>query len=187
MIEFSQRFGAPLARLARSAARVLALAGVLALGAAPGYAQTAPAAGDGATAPAENWVVQCGEAKEGAPKQCRALQNIVMKDSGQRLLTVVVEPREGAPNHAIVVALPHGVFLPAGAVIKIDDGAEQKMVIQTSDANGAYAGMAISDEMLAAMKKGQRLVIGFKTAQQQDLAIPVTLIGFTAAYNKLAQ
>ena len=110
-----------------------------------------------------------------------------MKDSGQRLLTVVVEPREGAPNHAIVVALPHGVFLPAGAVIKIDDGAEQKMVIQTSDANGAYAGMAISDEMLAAMKKGQRLVIGFKTAQQQDLAIPVTLIGFTAAYNKLAQ
>ena len=40
---------------------------------------------------------------------------------------------------------------------------------------------------LAAMKKGQRLVIGFKTARQQDLAIPVTLIGFTAAYNKLAQ
>jgi invasion protein IalB len=183
MIEFSQRIGAPLVRLARTLAPVLALAGALALGNTSGIAQTAPDAG--ASAPAENWVVQCGEAKEGAPKRCRALQNIVMKDSGQRLLTVVVEPREGAPNHAIVIALPHGVFLPAGAVIKIDDGAEQKMVIQTSDASGAYAGMAISDEMLAAMKKGERLVIGFKTAQQQDLAIPVTLIGFTAAYNKL--
>ncbi|WP_417772016.1 invasion associated locus B family protein [Stappia sp.] len=143
----------------------------------------APAAGGDKT-PA-NWVVQCSEPKDDTPKHCRALQNIVMKDSGQRLLTIVVEPREGAPNHALVLALPHGVFLPAGAVIKVDENKEVPLVIQTSDANGAYAGMAISDELLAQMKKGERLVIGFKTAQQKDLAIPVTLIGFTAAYGQL--
>lgn len=151
-------------------------------------AQTAPQAPAGQAGPAagENWVVQCSEATEQAPKRCRALQNIVMKEGGQRLLTVVIEPRDGAPNHALVVALPHGVFLPAGAVLKVDqDGPEQAMVIQTSDANGAYAGMAIPDELLAAMKKGERLIVAFKTAQQQDLAIPVTLIGFTAAYNQL--
>ncbi|WP_067223648.1 invasion associated locus B family protein [Stappia indica] len=173
-------------RLALSASRQAALAvlfitGSLGLAAAQDAAPK-PAEG-GAAAP--NWIVQCSEATDKAPKRCRALQNIVMQEGGQRLLTVVVEPREGAPNHALVLALPHGVFLPAGTQIRIDEGEPVAMAIQTSDANGAYAGTAISDELLASMKKGQRLIVAFKTAQQQDLAIPVTLIGFTSAYGQL--
>lgn len=166
--------------------RRAALAGVI-LGASFGIAvgqDAAPKPAEGGAA-APNWVVQCSEATETAPKRCRALQNIVMQDSGQRLLTVVVEPREGAPNHALVLALPHGVFLPTGTQIQVDEGEPVAMAIQTSDANGAYAGTAISDELLASLKKGQRLIVAFKTAQQQDLAIPVTLIGFTAAYGQL--
>lgn len=170
----------------RALARPVILAAALAM-AGPAFAQDKAAEGAGQTASpsGENWVLQCSEATEKAPKSCRVLQNIVMKDSGQRLLTVVVEPREGAPNHALVLALPHGVFLPAGAAIRVDEGEPTPLVIQTSDANGAYAGTAISDDLLASLKKGQRLIIAFKTAQQQDLAVPVTLIGFTAAYTKL--
>ena len=168
----------------RALARPVILAAALAVSGAA-FAQDKAAEGAGAGQSGENWVLQCSEATEKAPKSCRVLQNIVMKDSGQRLLTVVVEPREGAPNHALVLALPHGVFLPAGAAIRVDEGEPTPLVIQTSDANGAYAGTAISDDLLASLKKGQRLIIAFKTAQQQDLAVPVTLIGFTAAYTKL--
>ncbi|MBC01236.1 MAG: invasion associated locus B family protein [Rhodobacteraceae bacterium] len=175
MIDFAsraaRRFGAGIS--------VFALA--LVLGAAePALAQTAEGASSGE--PAQNWVVQCGEE---TPKRCRVVQNIVMQKTNQRLLTVVVEPREGAPNHALVLALPHGVFLPAGATVKVDEGEPSPMVIQTSDANGAYAGMAISDELLASLKKGTQLTVAFKTAQRQDIAVPVTLIGFTAAYTQL--
>ncbi|MBC2857767.1 invasion associated locus B family protein [Stappia sp. 28M-7] len=168
-----------------SSARRAALAGLFvtaSLGSATAQ-DAAPKPAEGAAAP--NWIVQCSEATDKAPKRCRALQNIVMQEGGQRLLTVVVEPREGAPNHALVLALPHGVFLPAGTQIRVDEGEPVPMAIQTSDANGAYAGTAISDELLASLKKGQRLIVAFKTAQQQDLAIPVTLIGFTSAYGQL--
>lgn len=171
---------------ARSRLAALVAAPLLLALAGPAAAQTEPPAKPAAEA-APNWVVQCSEAKEGKPKQCRTLQNIVMQKTGQRLLTVVVEPRDKAPNHALVLALPHGVFLPAGASIQVDDGKPAPMVIQTSDANGAYAGMAITDELLASMKKGETLKIAFKTAQRQDLAVPVTLIGFTAAYSQLGK
>jgi invasion protein IalB len=170
-----------LTRFARPLLVAAALAGMATPAAAQDQAAGAPASGEAAP----NWVVQCSEATEKAPKRCRVLQNIVMQEGGQRLLTVVVEPREGAPNHALVLALPHGVFLPAGAAIRVDEGEATPLVIQTSDANGAYAGTAISDDLLASLKKGQRLIVAFKTAQQQDLAIPVTLIGFTAAYSQL--
>ena len=78
-----------------------------------------------------------------------------------------------------------GSMADAGATVKVDEGEPSPMVIQTSDANGAYAGMAISDELLASLKKGTQLTVAFKTAQRQDIAVPVTLIGFTAAYTQL--
>lgn len=178
MIEFVFRAAR---RIGTVAPCVSAFVFALLLGAAgPALAQTAESAPSGETP--QNWVVQCGEE---TPKRCRAVQNIVMQKTSQRLLTVVVEPREGAPNHALVLALPHGVFLPAGATVKVDDGAPSPMVIQTSDANGAYAGMAINDELLASLKKGTQLTVAFKTAQRKDIAVPVTLIGFTAAYTQL--
>ncbi|WP_051241722.1 invasion associated locus B family protein [Stappia stellulata] len=178
MIDFALR------RARRLGAATMVAAGfALAFGlGASGPVQAQSGGEQGTGEPAQNWVVQCSEE---TPKQCRAMQNIVMQKTSQRLLTVVVEPREGAPNHALVLALPHGVFLPAGATVKVDDGAPAPMVIQTSDANGAYAGMAISDELLASLKKGTQLTVAFKTAQRKDLAVPVTLIGFTAAYSQL--
>lgn len=139
----------------------------------------AATSGDKASA-AANWLYQC----DGTGGKCRLLQNIVMQDSGQRLLTVVIEPRMDAPNHALVLALPHGVFLPAGVTIAIDDGEPVRLTIQTSDANGAYAGTTISDAFLAELKNGIRMVISFATAQKQQLAVPVTLMGFTAAYSQ---
>ena len=140
---------------------------------------------DGENAGGGNWAYQCGQGQEGQPAPCRVVQNIVLQQTNQRLLTIVIEPRDGAPNHALVLALPHGVFLPAGAQIRIDEGEPLSLVIQTSDANGAYAGAAISDDLLTALKGGTQMVVAFKTAQREDLAVPVTLIGFTAAYTQL--
>jgi len=172
-------------RTRRAGPLALALAAGLALASASAVQAQQAGGAQGGNAGARNWVMQCGEAQGDTPRRCRVVQNIVLQETNQRLLTVVVEPREGAENHALVLALPHGVFLPAGASIAVDDGEPAALVIQTSDANGAYAGTAISDDLLASLKKGSRMTVAFKTAQRKDLAVPVSLIGFTAAYDQL--
>ena len=69
--------------------------------------------------------------------------------------------------------------------IKVDDNKPVKLVIQTSDAQGAYAGSEISDELLAAMKKGIKMTVTFLSAARKPVTVPVTLTGFTASYSKL--
>ncbi len=180
--KFTARTGGVLCLLAalQIATPALAQSGSTANPAAPGQQTAQPAGAQ------PNWAVGCTEAKDNVPGTCRMAQNIVVQQSGQRLLTVLVEPRKGAPNHALVLVLPHGLFLPSGAQVQVDDGQPVSLPIQTSDANGAYAGTAISDELLASLKKGETLKIGFQSAQRQPVVVPVTLIGFTSAYVQLA-
>lgn len=44
----------------------------------------------------------------------------------------------------------------------------------------------ISDDLLASLKKGKTLKVGFESAQRQAIVVPVTLIGFTAAFGRPA-
>jgi len=154
---------------------------------APAPADAPPAAADpAAPRPDENWAVNC--AGEGQAKRCTILQNLVAQqgDVQQRLLTVLVQP-DGNGGETLLLALPHGLFLPAGAQIQIDGGEPQKLVIQTSDQNGSYAGIALTPELLAALRKGNELKVSFLSALQQAAAVPVTLIGFSAAYDRMRQ
>lgn len=140
----------------------------------------------GGIAGGANWVVNCGETTQNAKAQCRMAQNIVVEKSGQRLLTVIVESKGASQQPALVLALPHGLFLPAGASIQVDEGEALALPVQTSDAQGAYAGTALSANIVEALKKGGTLKVTFQTAQRQPVTVPVTLIGFSAAYQKLA-
>ena len=111
------------------------------------------------------------------------LQNLVA-DQGQgqqRLLTVMVQP--GADNlRALLLALPHGLFLPTGVQMQIDKGEAQKLVIQTADQNGSYAGTSLDAPLLDRLKAGSSLEVTFQSAQQQAVTVPVTLAGFSSAY-----
>jgi invasion protein IalB len=150
--------------------------------AAPQAEDAAPAAPPAeAAAPGPNWQVNCEG--EGDARRCTVLQNLVA-DQGQgqqRLLTVMVQP--GADNQpALLLALPHGLFLPAGVQLQVDKGEAEKLVIQTADQNGSYAGTALETAMLDRLKAGSTLEVTFQSAQQQAVTVPVTLAGFSAAF-----
>ena len=147
-----------------------------------GLAVALPAAAQ--TSSDKNWIVNCTD--PGGKRTCTMMQNLVTKqnDVQQRLLTVIIQ-RSGENNEEMLLALPHGLFLPAGVQLAIDQGQPSKLVIQTSDANGAYAGTALSAELLLSMKKGQTLKLTVQTAQKKDVTVPVTLSGFSKAYQEL--
>ena len=133
------------------------------------------------------WVHNCEKAKDTGKQLCRISQNLVVEKGGkqQRLLTVAIRPKQGSLGYAMLFALPHGLHLPSGVEISIDSRKPKKLVIQTSDARGAYTGTNLDSELLASMKQGSKMTVKMVTNARKKVGLAVKLDGFTAAYDKL--
>ena len=138
-------------------------------------------------ADANAWVVNCSSGTTGTNLQCQVSQNLTESKTGQRVLTVTIRRQTGEAEGslAMLLALPHGLFLPAGATYQIDSGPKVTVAIQTSDQNGAYAAAPLTPELLTGMKAGTNLNIGMESVTRKPVTIPLTLAGFTAAIDKL--
>ena len=156
---------------------------------APPPAKSAPAATPAAAANNDQraWVVNCAAPPNGGPSRCTMLQNLAIKSGEQqnRLLTVLIQQQAGSADYVLLLSLPHGLFLPAGAQIQVDEGKPEKIVIQTSDATGSYAGTKLTPELLASLRGGQSLKVSILSADQKGITIPVTLAGFGPTYDEL--
>lgn len=148
-------------------------------------AQPKPADASPKPADANPWAVNCSSGSASAELQCQVSQNLTEAKSGQRVLTVTVRRESGNGGLAMLLALPHGLFLPSGASFQIDQGQKTTLAIQTSDQNGAYAATPLSADLIKAMKSGTNLNIGMESVTRKPVTIPVSLAGFTAAVAKL--
>lgn len=133
------------------------------------------------------WSVQCGKDKKSGKEFCRMQQSLRFKKTGQRLLAVVIQPQTIEPKLAILLSLPHGLYLPAGTAFKIDDGEENRMVIETCDVEGCYASGGLIQKQVDAMMKGEKMLIAFQASNKKPITIPITLAGFTAAFKKITK
>ena len=173
---------------------------------APGYAQqaqkpkAAPKAAPAPTAPApapENadgaaqntpppgWSTRCASVGREAPLECAIEQNAVLPRTGQ--LVIAVSIRVPADTHApsVLIQLPLGLNIPAGAKLQVDDGKVADLQIQTCEARGCYAGAAIGPDLLAAMKTGKQLKVSFQNLNREPLTVPLPLADFAPAYEKI--
>ncbi|RWO71377.1 MAG: invasion associated locus B family protein [Mesorhizobium sp.] len=148
-------------------------------------AQPKPAETNAKPADANPWAVNCSSGSATTELQCQVSQNLTEAKTGQRVLTVTVRRDNGNGSLAMLLALPHGLFLPSGASFQIDQGQKTTIAIQTSDQNGAYAATPLSADLIKAMKSGTNLNIGMESVTRKPVTIPVSLAGFTAAVAKL--
>ncbi|MEM7427442.1 MAG: invasion associated locus B family protein [Pseudomonadota bacterium] len=154
--------------------------------------KTAPSAGQAAQKqPGNAWAVNCGGGQSGGELVCQMVQNVIVQDNKrkqrQRLISVIIRPAKEAVNHQMVIAAPHGLNLIEGVELKVDDAEKiTKFPFKTSDRNGTYASEPISDILLEAMRRGRKLNVSYTFANGKKINIPLGLLGFTAAYNKLA-
>jgi invasion protein IalB len=137
---------------------------------------------------ASNWTMGCNPTGTDNKLVCQASQTIVTKKGGQTLLAVSVAPWEqkyATEANVLRVQLPHGLSIPVGVQINIDDKTAYSLVIQTSDATGLYARIGLSEKILLAMTKGKTLTVNFAAMNGRKFQIPMTLKGFSAVFNKL--
>lgn len=143
----------------------------------------APAAAP--AAPQNAWVINCSTGAGSTALDCQMLQLLTDSKTGQRVLTVTIRKDAANGGMAMLIALPHGLFLPAGATYQIDAGKAVPVEIQTSDQNGSYAAAPMDAALIGALKAGTTLTIGMQSANRQPVVIPVSLAGFTAVIDKL--
>lgn len=136
-------------------------------------------------ADANAWAVNCSSDSAAGDLQCQVSQNLTEAKTGQRVLTVTVRRDSANGSLAMLLALPHGLFLPSGVSYQVDSGKKVTVAIQTSDQNGAYAAVPVAPELAKAMKSGTTMNIGMESVTRKPVTIPVSLKGFGAAVAKL--
>ena len=82
--------------------------------------------------------------------------------------------------------LPLGVDLQAGAVIRVDLGAEVQLPYLQCTQAGCRLSMFVGDEFVSSMKLGNKLQVGFRSWGSEKLSvITASLIGFTSAFDSI--
>jgi invasion protein IalB len=158
--------------------------------AAPSTAQTTPAPPQADAAPANTpaapgWAVRCTSASRDAPLECAMEQTAVLSKTGQ--LIVLVNIRVPSDTHTAValVQLPLGLNLPVGAKFQVDDGKAVDLQIQTCENRGCYASTPIAPDLLTALRSGKQLKVSFQNLGKETITIPIPLVDFAAAYDKI--
>lgn len=173
-------------RLRRLLLAVIGIAGVLAPSAA--FAQTEPPAGEASDRTEErigNWTLRCMSVSDAAAKKCEMVQVLGDTQSGRDVLLVAIGYPVGQSRPVAWMILPLGVLLPPGLGLKIDQGEVKGLPYRSCDTGGCATPWPLTDEDVAALKGGNELVVIFKDIEGKSLGLPVSLSGFTAAFDRL--
>jgi invasion protein IalB len=154
--------------------------------AAPAPAPAAPpAAGSAPAAPPPGWAVRCSSVSRDAPLECAIEQTAVLTKTGQLIVLVSIRVPGDTHTPIALVQLPLGLNLPAGAKLQVDDGKTVDLQIQTCENRGCYTSTPIAPELLTALKSGKQLKVSFQDMAKETIAIPIPLVDFAAAYDKI--
>lgn len=149
-------------------------------------AETAPGQGQAPAAPPPApWGTQCSGEDRTKALDCRLDQRVVLSTTGQLLTAVTVRLSPDGTEPVMMIQTPFGLFLPAGLRLAVDGAEVTTLPLQTCDAGGCYAGSTVSAELLAAMQRGATLTVTFQDVQKNDIAVPVSLLGFSEAYSRI--
>lgn len=133
----------------------------------------------------DDWQLRC--LTTSTPPQCQVLHAVATRAGAapEFLLTMSGRPTELA--HYGVITVPVGVYLANGIEIFVDQRRPFKVLLEVCDQNGCYAGFKLEEAILTAFKSGQTARFRVWTSKTQAVEFPVSLRGFTAAWNALQQ
>jgi invasion protein IalB len=129
----------------------------------------------------QGWFKACS--KQEAVDICN-VQNIVMADTGQMITGVSLIELKGKVNRKVFqVSVPSGRLVPPGIGLQIDGGKGQKLDYVICFPDRCVAEVALTDQLVANLKKGQELTLTSVNFQNQPNPIKVSLKGFTGAFD----
>jgi invasion protein IalB len=129
------------------------------------------------------WSMNCANRNGGL--DCRAVQSLFMKSTGRRLLSVVVHVPPDTKKPELLLQLPLGIYLPAGASLQIGKDEAKTVPFKSCDQFGCLAEYAITEAEIAALSNGQDLKLTMVNLQNEPITLTVPSLGFADAYAKV--
>lgn len=150
-----------------------------ATGAAPESAPAKPAQ----QSSSRSWVASCNTGSAG--QRCRAKRTLIGQTSKKPIVTVYVAKSASTKKPVMVVRLPLGIYLPAGASVQFGQEAGKPLTLKRCGTSGCYGEYAIAEADLAAMLKGVDVKIAAESRDHKPLQYLVRAEGFPEAYAKV--
>lgn len=162
----------------KTALSALALATAAAAAPSIAHAQTAaPAAGAGPL----GWYKTCAKQED---NDICAVQNIQRANNGQMITAVGLISVTGKVNRKIMqVSVPSARMIQPGIVMQIDGGKGSKLDYVVCLPDRCTAEVPLTDGMLAAVRKGNEMVLTSMNFRRQPNPIKISLQGFSGVFD----
>ena len=129
-----------------------------------------------------SWAKLCNADPTTGKQLCLTIQEI-RADTGQFIASATVRTIEGDAKKSLITAVPPGMLLQPGLRIQIDDGEQREVKYGICFPNACYGELEINDEFITALKGGGKLTLTTLNQQAKPVNFPMTLAGFTKAYD----
>jgi invasion protein IalB len=130
------------------------------------------------------WTKFCLKGQEAGAKQVCFTGKDGRIESGQPVIAAVIIEPEGEPKKILRVTLPLGMQLVHGTRIIIDNNQPQQAPYVICFQNGCMSDYEATPETIAALKKGQNLVVQAINSNGAALTLPLPLANeFAKAYD----
>ena len=133
----------------------------------------------------QDWTVRCA-LPEGADRQvCEMVQELTQADTGRRVLSMIL--RQGEAGVGMTIVAPFGLDLAAGLSFAVDEAAPRVLPFATCLPEGCIVPSKLEEDALEALRGGEMLKITLQDTAAQELALSLSLSGFSAALERLGQ
>jgi invasion protein IalB len=129
-----------------------------------------------------DWQIQCPE-NVSDTNPCAMVQELINEQDRRVLSAIVLHPAGAEPFLRVIV--PLGVLLPGGMTLKIDDVEVGTVGFINCLPDGCMTQVGLTDDVLGQLKQGNQAVIVIFEQTEQPIQLPLSLAGFTAAYDEL--
>lgn len=134
-----------------------------------------------------DWVVHCATPPGATHHVCSLNQGVFSKEPRRKLLNVAVAfvGKNRTPSAFFLV--PLRVYLPAGLTLSVPGAQVARIVYDICLPQGCRAPVALTKELIAAMKRAGRGEITVQNERRKPVKLPLSLKGFTAGYEALSK
>jgi invasion protein IalB len=154
----------------------------------PAAAPAAPAR-PAAAAPAKPpqgpaWLSGCQAESRTGQLNCAMEQRLGISQTGQQLAALVIQVPGSTRQPNLILQLPLGMDLTAGAALQIDANPAVKVPIRSCDQNGCIATMALPAATLTQMQTAKAMTLTVQGGNK-PVKVPFTMTGFAQTFEKI--
>jgi invasion protein IalB len=131
------------------------------------------------------WTLDCDNTAGQTTGSCQISQTVTVRETGQRIIMVVIQKDLASEATHMLLALPHRIYLPSGVALTIDANGAHEVAVETCDERACYATIQADGVFVGELRAGAEMSVVFHNLAQRPVTVPVPLAGFGGAFDQL--